>query len=211
MDSERRVFVYSLRASLKPFGFATSTLRWPWTTTAFRRLEPIPAPTPHRASAGLRSFMIAAKRTSFSPAGPTQETRAFSPCFSRKASSVSPTACPQREVASWSSGAPPRMERYAGWSVLPRKMILSFSPRFLSFPLKQLPQEPGEGGVRHDDMPAAPTDEGADERSGHVDQGVLLAERVAPAVLLEEGARGDALPAEVLPQPGLRDGVLSDA
>src|SRR3990172_3649869 len=42
----------------------------PRTTTALRRLAPITAPMPVRPLARLTMFMIAAKRTRFSPAGP---------------------------------------------------------------------------------------------------------------------------------------------
>ena len=45
--------------------------RWPWQAIAFRFLEPITAPNPGRPAARQTSCMIAAKRTSRSPPGPT--------------------------------------------------------------------------------------------------------------------------------------------
>ncbi len=78
---------------------------WPVTATAFRFFDPMTAPTPQRAFARLRSLMMAAKRTRFSPAGPMPETRTF-PWRSWRISSVSEVVFPQRSFAGCSSASP---------------------------------------------------------------------------------------------------------
>ena len=64
-NSSRSHFVYSLNFS----GSSISSLREPATETAFKRFEPMTAPTPVRPA--MRSFeTMPANRTLFSPAGP---------------------------------------------------------------------------------------------------------------------------------------------
>jgi hypothetical protein len=55
----------------------TATASFPLTTTAFKFLEPITAPTPARPAARPLSFMIDENKTRFSPAGPIQATLAL--------------------------------------------------------------------------------------------------------------------------------------
>ncbi|MPM94275.1 hypothetical protein SDC9_141421 [bioreactor metagenome] len=78
----------------------------PLTTIALRFLEPITAPTPLRPAALWSSFMMLAKRTLFSPAGPIHATLASGSCFARRAAVVSGTFLPQRSDASHSSAVP---------------------------------------------------------------------------------------------------------
>jgi hypothetical protein len=83
-------------AFMKAAGSATRTPPVPRTAMALRFFEPITAPTPLRPAARCLSFMMQAKRTSFSPPGPMQATRRPGiPSSRRSPSSVSPTSRPQ--------------------------------------------------------------------------------------------------------------------
>ncbi len=78
----------------------------PLTTIALRFFDPMTAPTPLRPAALWSSFIMLAKRTLFSPAGPMHATLASGSCLARSAPVVSGTFLPQRSDASQSSAVP---------------------------------------------------------------------------------------------------------
>ena len=77
-----------------------------------RRFAPITAPIPVRPLARLTMFMMAAKRTRFSPAGPIWATSALgSPTSSLRRRSASAVTLPQRWLAGRSSAWPSWSQR----------------------------------------------------------------------------------------------------
>jgi hypothetical protein len=88
-------------------GMAGFGVALPRTTTALRRLLPMTAPMPVRPLARLAMFMMAAKRTRFSPAGPIWAISTLaSPSSSFRSRSTSPVTLPQRWPAGRSSARP---------------------------------------------------------------------------------------------------------
>ena len=101
-------FLAAQVACIIALGEATATPPVPRTAMALRFLEPMTAPTPLRPAARCLSFMIDAKRTRFSPAGPMHETMAsWTPVSALMVSSVSQTPLPHRCCAgtSWTSSS----------------------------------------------------------------------------------------------------------
>ena len=102
---------YFVLAALKAAGSARETSPSPRTTTAFRFLDPMTAPTPARPAARSRSFMMAANSTCFSPAGPITAVLALAWVSPRRASSVSWVVLPHRWPAGRSSARSPSIQR----------------------------------------------------------------------------------------------------
>ncbi len=73
-------FVTSYRMKRSRSRSAIPGFSSPSTTIAFRFFEPITAPGPPRPSERVPSFMMAANRTRFSPAGPMHSTLRRGPC-----------------------------------------------------------------------------------------------------------------------------------
>ena len=106
---------------------------------ALRFLVPITAPTPLRPAARPHSFMILAKSTCLSPAGPMQATLASSSVVDRMASVVSGTVFPHRSAASRISTTSSQIHRYTGFADLPSRMIMSY-PAYFSMGPKMPPE-----------------------------------------------------------------------
>ena len=105
----------------------------PRTTTALSRLDPITAPSPPRPLARFAMFMMAAKRTSLSPAGPTCATWIrLSPNSSCSIRSTAVVGFPHRCEASRSSKAPSFTHRYTGRGDTPRTTMASNPANFSS-------------------------------------------------------------------------------
>ena len=96
----------SLLNDLKRSLSAKAILSLPFTTTAFRFLLPITAPTPDLPAARCRSFIMDANRTFLSPAGPIQATFAFISVSDSSISVVLWVSFPQRWTADLSSALP---------------------------------------------------------------------------------------------------------
>src|SRR3990170_2998584 len=160
----------------------------PRTTTALSRFDPITAPRPVRPLARLTMFMIAAKRTRFSPAGPICAISTFSsPISFLRRLSTSAVTLPQRCLAGRSSALPSLSQRYTGSLAWPVKTMASAPAARISAGKKP----------PHWLSPMAPV---SGERAHGHDQHVVGAERVgAHGNGLQEEVRGQRAAAGIFP------------
>ena len=123
----------------------------PLTAIALRFFDPITAPGPVRAACRPPSFVMLAKRTRFSPAGPMQATRVRCPSCCLIARSVSSVVIPMKLRASRNFTSPSSMDSKHGDSLLPLTISASQPVFFNSVAMKlddnESPMKPVSGDL----------------------------------------------------------------